>query len=177
VSVEGGSGAAVGSSAGASWEDLARAAGSGGGDEDASSEEVHQLLTFDLAGAAYAVPVESVREIVRIRPITPVPRVTADIQGVIALRGEIIQVVDLRRRLSLPPQKPSRRSRIVVVHLEDGRVAGVLVDGVREVLRVGAEAIGPPAGGDCLAVEALCTRGDEFVSLIALDRILEVDES
>ena len=159
-----------------SWEDLARAAGRRS-DAESDPEELRQLLSFDVDGAAYAVPVESVREIVRIRPITPMPRVSEDIRGVIALRGEIIQVLDLRRRLGRPPVDPSRRSRIVVVHLEDGGAAGVLVDAVREVLRVPADAIGPPAGGESYAVEALCARGDEFVSLIALDRVLRVDES
>lgn len=157
-----------------SWEDLARAATAGDGAEE-SGEELRQLLAFEIAGAAYAVPVESVREIVRIRPITPVPRVSEDVRGVIALRGEILQVVDLRRRMDLPPVESSRRNRIVVVHLDDGRVAGLLVDAVHEVLRVAADAIGPPAGGESRAVEALCARGEEFVSLIALDRVLSVD--
>jgi purine-binding chemotaxis protein CheW len=156
------------------WDDLARAAADGDGGASAR-EELRQLLIFEVAGSAYAVPVESVREIVRIRPITPVPRVSQDVRGVIALRGEIVQVVDLRRRLSLPPAEPARQNRIVVVHLDDGRVAGVLVDAVREVLRVAADAIGPPAGGESQAVEALCARGDRFVSLIALDRVLQID--
>jgi purine-binding chemotaxis protein CheW len=166
--------APAGSRVAGSWEELARAAGDGEGDAQAR-EELRQLLIFEVAGSAYAVPVESVREIVRVRPITPMPRVSADVRGVIALRGEIVQVVDLRRRLSLPPAEPARQNRIVVVHLDDGRVAGVLVDAVREVLRVAADAIGPPAGGESQAVEALCTRGDRFVSLIALDRVLQID--
>jgi purine-binding chemotaxis protein CheW len=165
---------AHGTRAAGAWDELARAAGDGGADGP-GREELRQLLIFEVAGSAYAVPVESVREIVRIRPITPVPRVSADVRGVIALRGEIVQVVDLRRRLSLPPAEPARQNRIVVVHLDDGRVAGVLVDAVREVLRVAADAIGPPAGGESHAVEALCTRGDRFVSLIALDRVLQID--
>lgn len=159
---------------GSSWDDLARSAAEGGG-EESQQGDLRQLLSFRLAEASYAVPVESVREIVRMRPITPIPRVSADVRGVIALRGEIVQVVDLRRRLGLPPVEPTRSSRIVVIHLDDGRVAGVLVDAVREVLRVPAEAIVPPAGGEFVAVEALCVRGDEFVSLIALDRVVRAD--
>lgn len=157
-----------------SWEDYARDAADaeGGG----ALETLRQLLAFEVGGAAYAVLVESVREIVRIRPITPIPRVSEDVRGVIALRGEVVQVVDLRRRLGLASIEPTRASRIVVVHQDDGRVSGVLVDAVREVLRVPAEAIGPPAGGESLAVEGLCTHGDEFVSLIALDRVLQVDD-
>jgi purine-binding chemotaxis protein CheW len=156
----------------ASWEELARDANQ---PAEAEPEDFLQLLTLELAGDLYAVPVESVREIVRIRPITPVPRVSADVRGVIALRGEIVQVVDLRGRLGLESVEPSRTSRIVVVHLEDARISGVLVDAVRDVLRVPEASIVPTTGGESAAVEAICRRGEQFVSLIALDRVLRFD--
>ena len=140
------------------------------------SEDLLQLLTFQLDGAPYALPVERVREIVRIRPITPVPRVSSDVRGVISLRGEIVQVVDLRRRLGLDPAEPIRTSRIVVVHGGDGQVAGLLVDAVREVLSISEEAV-RSGTGESGAIEALCVRGDEFVSLVDLDRVLAVDAS
>ena len=92
----------------------------------------------------------------------------------ISLRGEIVQVVDLRRRLGLVPAEPTRSSRIIVVHGSDGRVAGLLVDAVREVLSVSEEAL-QPATGEVGAVEALCVRGEEFVSVVDLERVLAVD--
>jgi purine-binding chemotaxis protein CheW len=158
---------------GAAWEAIARGAN---GHPDGSlepSERLH-LITFSLAGASYAVRVESVREIVRMRPITPIPRVAAAVRGVISLRGEMVQVVDMRCRLGLPPAEPTRTSRIIVVRLDDGRVAGLFVDSVREVLRVARDAM-LPASADAMAVDALCARGDEFVSLIALERVLDID--
>ena len=141
-----------------------------------AGEDLLQLLTFQLDGAPYALPVERIREIVRIRPITPVPRVSSDVRGVISLRGEIVQVVDLRRRLGLEPVEPIRTSRIVVVHGGDGHVAGLLVDAVREVLSISEEAV-RPGTGESVAIEALCVREDEFVSLVDLDRVLAVDAS
>ena len=162
----------TGATENASWEELARDANE---PALAETEEFLQLLTLELDGDLYAVPVESVREIVRIRPITPVPRVSADVRGVIALRGEIVQVVDLRGRLGLEGVEPSRTSRIVVVHLGDARIAGVLVDAVRDVLRVPEACIVPPSGGESAAIEAMCRRGEQFVSLIALDRVLQFD--
>jgi purine-binding chemotaxis protein CheW len=159
------------------WDELARAAAAGGaGVLRAELEELQQLLTFSVGDTPYAVPVELVREIVRIRPITPVPRVSTDVRGVISLRGEIVQVVDLRLRLGLPAAEIARSSRIIVVHAEEGRVAGLLVDRVSEVLRVKGDAILPPTGGESGSVEALCVRGDKFVSLIDLERVLKVDD-
>lgn len=161
-------------SASGSWDDLARDAGSFESTEDAQ-EDLRQLLTFELAASPYAIPVERVREIVRIRPITPVPRVPEHVRGVISLRGEIVEVIDLRRRLNLEPAEPVRSTRIIVANGEDGRVAGIMVDAVREVARISEDAIRPAASADTGAVESLCVRGEEFVSLIDLDRVLNID--
>ena len=119
---------------------------------------------------------QDVREIVRLRPITPVPRVPAAIPGVISLRGEVVEVLDLRMRLGLPSQAPSRASRIVVLHGDDGAVTGLLVDAVRDVLRIPEDQLRSSAGGDNEAVSALLVRGDEFVSLLDLDRVLDLGE-
>jgi len=157
-----------------SWEDLARSATTVGTDAT-EQDDLRQLLTFEVDSTPYAVPVERVREIVRIRPITPVPRVPSEVRGVISLRGEIVEVIDLRRRLDLEPAEPVRSTRIIVVHSENGKVAGIMVDAVREVSRVSDGAIRPAANAEAGAVESLYVRGEEFVSLIDLDRILEID--
>lgn len=156
------------------WTALARAARRG----EAVEEELpsRQLLTFELAGATYALPVERVREIVRVREWTPIPRVPAAVRGAISLRGEIVQVIDLRRRLGLPPGEPVERHRVVVVHGDTGRVTGLCVDGVREVLRAREDSLRPPPGGDAGCVEALCKAGSGFVSLVDLDRVLDLDD-
>ena len=156
------------------WDTLARSAANRT-DEAEADEELLQLLTFELDGAAYAIPVDRVREVVRMRPVTPIPRVSKNVRGVISLRGEIIQVVDLRRRLSLEPIEPTRRTRIIVAHHSDGQLAAMLVDDVREVMRVAADTIRPVTASDSGAIEALCARGDEFVSIIELDRVLTFD--
>ena len=155
------------------WERLAQAAAVRG-DDDQVVEEVVQLLSFELDNAPYAVPVESVREIVRMRPITPVPRVPDSVRGVISLRGQIIEVVDISRRLGLEPIELNRRTRIIVVNLEGGQAAAILVDAVKEVLRISRDTIRPTASSDSGAIESLCAVGDRFVSLIELDRVLAI---
>lgn len=153
------------------WADLARTAAGGGPEE---LPQLHcELLTL-FACDEYAVPVERVREIVRMPRITPMPRVPRAVLGLVALRGEMVQVVDLRVRLGLEPAAPTRKSRIVVLHGPDGEAAGLLVDAVREVLRVPEQALEPPPAGEVDAVEALCTRGDRFVSVLDVDRVLDL---
>ncbi len=156
------------------WDALARAAADRSGSSE-SLDEVRQLLSFELAGAPYAVPVERVREIVRMRPVTPVPRTSEDVRGVISLRGEMIELIDLRHRLGLGSIESSRRTRIIVTSASDDEVVGLLVDAVREVLRVSAEAIQPATGSDTGVVNDLCALRNEFVSMIELDRLLILD--
>ena len=157
-----------------SWDELARAASSRRS-APAPAEVLRQLLCVRVDGTPYAVPVENVREIVRVRPITPIPRTASEVRGVISLRGEIIQVIDLRLRLGLAAAAPGRANRIVVVQVDDGRVAGVLVDEVREVLRAPESGIGVPAATDAGIVAALCANGNEFVSIVDPERLLEVE--
>jgi chemotaxis signal transduction protein len=103
------------------------------------------------------------------RPVIPVPRVPVDVCRVIALRGEIIQVVDLCRRLNLPAAEPTRRPRIIVLQVRDDLTAGLLVDGLGQVLHVAEGDMSPPLGAENGAVEALIKKGELFVSLLDLD--------
>lgn len=158
------------------WEGLARSAASSKTDEH-EPEMLRELLSFELADAPYAIPVERVREIIRLREVTPMPRVPACVTGVVALRGEIVQVVDMRMRLGLEMRPPTRRSRIIVLHGDDDRVTGIAVDSVQEVLRVKEEEVDGATAQSGGIVAELCRRGDEFVSIVDLDHMLALDES
>jgi purine-binding chemotaxis protein CheW len=165
--------AAAGPRAGeSSWDTLARTASTIRAGADEEAEVVRELLVFRLDGSAYAVPVERVREIVRARSMTPVPHVPPAIRGVIVLRGEVLQIVDLRMRLSLRVGEPTRSTRILVLHGDDDGVAGVIVDAVEEVARVPEEQI-RAAGGESDAVAELFLRDEVFVSILDLDRVLD----
>jgi len=160
--------------AAAPFEELARrAAVPAGATPEASVER--ELLVLWLDDDPYALPVERVREIVRLRAITPMPRVPAAVRGVLSLRGEIVQVIDLRLRLGLPASgEQSPRRRIVVLHGEDGQMTGLLVDRVSEVLRLRDEELRPPTGRDAETVVALAPQGDRFVSVFDVDRVLDL---
>jgi len=160
---------------GSDWEQLARAAAHGP-QARVDATLLREFLTFQLAGDPYAVPVERVREIVRMRPVTPIPRVPPALRGVISLRGEIVEVVDLRLRLGLTPAQPTRASRIIVLHGDDGRMSGLLVDAVTDVLRVTEEAIRADGQGESGRVSALCVRGDQFISILDFERVLELGD-
>ena len=158
------------------WERLGRGA-SGHDVSDEEPEILRELLTFVLNDAPYAVPVDQVREIIRLREITPMPRVPESVVGVVALRGEVVQVLDGRMRLGLALSPPTRRSRIIVLHGEDNGVTGVLVDAVDQVLRVSEDKISPASSSQSGAVVEFCKRGDEFVSIVDMAHVLDLDAS
>ncbi len=164
----------AGEAAAGPFEQLARGAAQRG---DVVVERVTllELLVLWLDDDPYALPVDRVREIVRLRPITPVPHMPAAVCGVLSLRGEIVQVIDLRLRLGLPPMSTaSPRRRIVVLHGEEGQMAGLLVDRVSEVMRLRDDALRRPTGRDAGTVVGLAPHGDHFVSVFDVERVLDL---
>jgi purine-binding chemotaxis protein CheW len=89
-----------------------------------------EYLAFVLAGETYAV---------QIAPITEVPRAPATMLGVTSVRGKLVTVISLRRRLALPEAAVDRRSRILLADLGKGEQLGLLVDEVQQVWRLAPE--------------------------------------
>jgi purine-binding chemotaxis protein CheW len=100
-----------------------------------------EYLAFVLAGETYAVQIAHVAEILRPPPITEVPRAPATMLGVTSVRGKLVTVISLRRRLALPEAAIDRKSRILLADLGKGEQLGLLVDEVQQVWRLAAEEI------------------------------------
>jgi purine-binding chemotaxis protein CheW len=133
--------------------------GAAGRDEKVEIEATEHLATFFLDREEYGVDVKFVQEIRRVGEITPVPRAPEVIRGVINLRGRILPVVDLKRKLGLGEVETTKASRVVVVRLRD-RVMGLLVDGASQVLKVPTAAIEPPP-------DEVVEKGDESIRGVA----------
>jgi len=109
------------------------------------SEQDHQWLTFLLQGEEYAMDIETVNEIIKPREITDIPRVPDFILGIVSLRGIVVPVYDLARRLNLGKIEVGPQSRIIVCHYGDGLI-GLLVDSIAQVVRLNERKIEvPPA--------------------------------
>ncbi|MDY6833861.1 MAG: chemotaxis protein CheW [Chloroflexota bacterium] len=106
--------------------------------------EEEQLVVFDLCHEDYGVDISVVREIIRMQPITRVPRAPCFVEGLINLRGRVIPVVDLRKRFELEAGHDEKNNRIVVVNVGNQDI-GMVVDGVTEVLRIPSDCIEPPS--------------------------------
>jgi purine-binding chemotaxis protein CheW len=144
-------------------------------EERAAAEATEHLATFSLDREEYGVEVRLVQEIRRVADITPVPRAPEFIRGVINLRGRILPVVDLKKKLGLGEVLTTKASRIVVVRIKD-RLLGLLVDGASQVLKVPVSRIEPPPdevsdkGGD--TIRGVAKLEDRLVILLDLQKVL-----
>ena len=108
-----------------------------------SSENVLELLTFVIAGEQYAVDIERIVEIVTPRPVTRIPNADASVVGIISLRGTIVTLVDVRRKLRhAAAQQENDDTRIVVIDYHNEMV-GFVVDRVLRVVKAAAGDIDP----------------------------------
>ena len=119
-----------------------------------------EYLAFGLAGETYAVRIAQLAEILRPPPITEVPRAPSTVLGVISVRGKLVTVLDLRRRLRLVEAPIDRRSRILLVDTSAGEQLGLLVDEVQQVWRLALDEI----------EQATVLGGDQAVHIAGIGR-------
>ena len=113
-------------------------------DEDLSVNAAADLefLCFRVFDELYAINIMDIKEIIKPREVTEVPRAPAFVTGVLSLRGTIIPVIDMRLRLGLLREHASGKERIVVIKINES-FSGLLVDEVIQVVRVKKEAVEP----------------------------------
>ena len=111
-----------------------------GREEEEEREVFETWVEFALAGEPFALPVSEVREILRVRDVTPVPHPPFPVVGVINLRGRVVPLLDLRARLGLTATPPDDASRIVLVESQQRRI-GLLVDAVERVAQLAQSAM------------------------------------
>lgn len=109
-----------------------------------STVREEHLVIFTLDNEHYGVDISEVWEINTMLDITRVPQAPDFIEGVINLRGQIVPVMDLRKRLGLPARTYGRDTRIMVIQTMGNRL-GLIVDSVREVVKVPQDVIEPPS--------------------------------
>lgn len=138
-----------------------------------------QLVTFKLGTEEFGVDILKVQEINKMMNITKIPNAPTFIEGVINLRGKIIPIVDLRKRLGFRDQQYDKSTRIIVVEL-DGLVLGFIVDSVSEVLRIPENTIEPPpsmvAGIESEYIEGVGKLDDRLLILLELKKVFSSPE-
>jgi purine-binding chemotaxis protein CheW len=126
-----------------------------------------EVLEFSLGAENYALDINIVREIVEMMPITVIPRAPVHITGVINLRGEIVNIVNLNTFLKLPVRPITRDQKIIVLMSEvaGGNNVGIIVDAVSSVTEISASQVDCVteglAGNEAKYIKGIITSGTE----------------
>jgi purine-binding chemotaxis protein CheW len=153
-------------------------------DHLSATEGDAQFVTLGIDREVFAVPVETVLEILDMRPMFRLPEAPAYLAGLIDVRGRAVPVIDLRIKLGLPAAVANESTRILVLEVPvAGRrlVLGLVADRVFEVAAFGARQIEPPPdiGLDWRSdyIRGVSRRDDGFVVIFDLTRLFSVEEA
>ena len=141
--------------------------------------DLNQLISFEVGNEEYGLDILGVKEVIRIREITRLPKAPSFVKGIINLRGDVIPIIDLRDKFGLENQEYTDMTRVIVVDVDE-KLVGMVVDAASQVVRIPADQIEPPppiAGG--LSTEYIRGVGkldERLVILLNIDRILTQEE-
>ena len=139
------------------------------------SADANQFLTFSLGEEEYGVDILKVQEIKGYVPTTRIPNSPPDVVGVLNLRGTIVPIIDLRRKFGLDSVEYNQFTAIVVIVVR-GRVMGMIVDSVSEVVNIPLSDIqaAPDFGASMSTsmLQGLAKRGDSLITLLDIDTVL-----
>jgi purine-binding chemotaxis protein CheW len=145
--------------------------------DDQVEKEEFKMLTFSLDNVFYGVNVNQVREVKNFEGATPVPCAPPYVKGVTNLRGEVVPVIDLRKRIGLSDRKENEPSIMVVV--QDKHPIGVIVDSVTEVLTLQKKDIetGPERliTGSLDGVVGIAKHDKDLIVLLDIVKVLSND--
>ena len=150
--------------------------------QDENAEDIVQMVGFIVANELFGVNILMVQEIIKDLEITAIPDAPDFVVGVINLRGNIIPILDLHKRLKLSADRTRRseNSWILILNIGD-RVTGFVVDRVTQVIKVQANMIKPPPelvvqGLDSDYIRGVCKQDQQLLTILDFNRILLVDE-
>lgn len=154
-------------------------ASSTGHSSQVAEDPILQYVTFRLDEETYGINVMQIQEVLRHTEIAPVPGAPDYVLGIINLRGNVVTVIDTRRRFGLSDADITDHTRIVVLEIE-GQVVGVLVDSVAEVvyLRQSEIETAPNVGNEESArfITGVCNKNGELIILVEFEKMLSEEE-
>jgi purine-binding chemotaxis protein CheW len=143
----------------------------------AAGEEFQEFLCFRVSSEIYAINIMAIKEIIKTRDVTEIPRAPGFVSGVLSLRGIIIPVFNMRLRLGLVEGEKSGKERIIVVKKGEEFI-GIVVDEVTQVVRIVAATIEkPPAvldGIDRDFVSGIGRFHNQMLILLNQEKILDI---
>jgi purine-binding chemotaxis protein CheW len=148
-------------------------------DDETGGSPLIQFVTFILMDEVYGINVMQVQEVLRVTEIAPVPGAPNYVLGIVNLRGNVVTVIDTRKRFGLASAEVDDASRIIVIESER-QVVGILVDAVAEVVELRENEIdaAPNVGTEESSryIQGVATQDDRLLILVDLNKLLTDEE-
>ena len=146
---------------------------------ETATVEVKQLISFTVGEEEYGLELLNVREVIRMRQVTWLPKAPACVKGIINLRGQIIPIIDLRERFGLEKGDSTAMTRVIVVDVQ-GRPVGMVVDSASQVVRVPVDQFDepPPVMGEVASgfITSVGKLNERLVILLDVEMLLSSEE-
>ncbi len=137
--------------------------------------ETKQYIVVQIGNEKYGIDINYIDNIVRMSKITRVPKVQSYFKGVMNLRGEIVPVMSIRKKMGLPEDVITDASRIIILKLEEKGSIGIIVDEVREVITLNMAEVEKTTAKDSF-INGIGKNGEELISLFEINAIVEEKE-
>jgi len=138
-----------------------------------------QYIVFSINQQIFGIEVSKIKEVLSYRKVTPLPQMKEFVKGIINLRGSVIPVFDLREKFNLPAKEYTRLHVIIVVEIA-GRIMGVIVDEISDVLEILPEEFQTtgnlPSNLRSEYLKGVGKKQDEMIILLDMDRLLSHEE-
>ncbi len=144
------------------------------------SQNDRQLVSFVLGKERFGVDILMVQEIITVPEITRIPNAPSFVEGVINLRGRLVPVIDLRKRLNVGSNTFERNTRIIVIQI-GGKVTGLVVDAVESVTRVSQDSIETApeivtVGVESQYITGVSKQADQMIILLDFNKLLSKED-
>jgi len=140
-------------------------------------DDVVQLVGFIIGNEEYAIPILSIQEIIKPIEYTRVPQVPDYVLGVFNLRGDVIPLIDLRKKFNLESAKQSDDTRYIVLKGKDN-IAGFVIDRLTEAIRIKRDRIDPPPEtihSETGMIYGVGKRDDSMLTILKVEALLKRD--
>ena len=137
--------------------------------------ETKQYIVVQIGNEKYGIDINFIDNIVRMQKITRVPKVQRYFKGIINLRGEVVPVMSIRKKMGLDEDVITDVSRIIILKLEEKGSIGVIVDEVREVITLNMAEVEKQASKDSF-INGIGKNNGELISLFEINAIVDEKE-
>lgn len=143
-------------------------------------KETKQYIVVKIGSEQYGIDISYIDNIVRMQKITRVPKAQIYFKGVINLRGEVVPVMSIRKKMDLDDDVITNSSRIIILKLEEKGMLGIIVDEVKEVVTLSEDEIERNHGKNNkqgMFINGIGKNGEELISLLEISAIVEEKEN